>query len=120
MNLRQIDYFIAICEERNFTRAANKCGVRQPSLTGAMQRLERELGGDLFVRTMPVELTVLGTALRPHFVRIAKAVAAAQQCAAAKRSQLHGDDQHMRSVGVNRPDRDAPAEAAGTPRPLEA
>ncbi len=93
MNLRQISYFIAICEERNFTRAAKKCGVRQPSLTGAVQRLEREFGGDLFVRSMPVQLTSLGAALRPRFAQIAKAIARAHQCAASRRSQLHGDDQ---------------------------
>ena len=113
MNLPQIGYFIAICEERNFTRAAKKCGVRQPSLTGAMQRLERELGGDLFVRSMPVQLTALGTALRPHFARIAKAVASAQQCAAT-----HCNNPHMRPVGLNDPDCDDRAGVAGAPRPL--
>jgi DNA-binding transcriptional LysR family regulator len=100
MNLRQIGYFIAICEERNFTRAARKCGVRQPSLTGAVQRLEHELGGDLFVRSMPVQLTALGAALRPHFARIAKAVAGAQQCAASQRSQSHGDGERVRPANL--------------------
>jgi LysR family hydrogen peroxide-inducible transcriptional activator len=82
MNLRQVRYFIAICEEGSFTRAAKKCGVRQPSLTGAVQRLERELGGNLFVRSTPVQLTCLGAALRPYLVQIDETVALLHQCAA--------------------------------------
>ena len=45
MQMQQIRYFLALCEERNFTRAARRCGVSQPSLTNAMIALERELGG---------------------------------------------------------------------------
>src|SRR5205823_7287699 len=60
MQMQQIRYFLALCEERNFTRAARRCGVSQPSLTNAMIALERELGGALFQRRPEIVLTVLG------------------------------------------------------------
>jgi DNA-binding transcriptional LysR family regulator len=36
MQLHQIHYFLALCEEYNFTRAARRIGVSQPSLTNAI------------------------------------------------------------------------------------
>ena len=47
MQMQQVDYFLTLCEELNFTRAARRCGVSQPSLTTAIGTLERELGGAL-------------------------------------------------------------------------
>jgi LysR family hydrogen peroxide-inducible transcriptional activator len=84
MNLRQVRYFIAVCEEGNFTRAAKQCGVRQPSLTAAVQRLECELGGTLFVRSSPIQLTALGDALRPYFKQIDESVERMRRCTAAQ------------------------------------
>ena len=67
MNLRQVRYFLAVCEERHFTRAAHKCKVQQPSLTAAIKRLEREIGAPLFLRTSPVQLSELALKLQPLF-----------------------------------------------------
>ena len=53
MQMHQIRYFLALCEERNFTRAARRSGVSQPSLTNAIIALERQLGGPLFQRKPP-------------------------------------------------------------------
>ena len=50
MEMHQIRYFLAVCEELNFTRAAETCHVAQPSLTRAIKLLEEELGGPLFHR----------------------------------------------------------------------
>jgi DNA-binding transcriptional LysR family regulator len=50
MELHQIRYFLAVARERNFTEAAQACHVSQPSLTLAIDRLESELGGPVFVR----------------------------------------------------------------------
>jgi DNA-binding transcriptional LysR family regulator len=70
MNMHQIRYFLAICEERNFTRAAENCGVSQPSLTNGIKALEDELGGSLFTRRKRIKLTQLGSAVRPRMLRI--------------------------------------------------
>jgi LysR family hydrogen peroxide-inducible transcriptional activator len=72
MQMQQIRYFLALCEERNFTRAARRCGVSQPSLTNAVIALERELGGALFQRRPQITLTVLGHAVHPYLQRIAE------------------------------------------------
>jgi LysR family transcriptional regulator, hydrogen peroxide-inducible genes activator len=72
MQMQQIRYFLTLCEERNFTRAARRCGVSQPSLTNAMIALERELGGALFQRRPEIALTVLGHAVHPYLQRIAE------------------------------------------------
>src|SRR5215467_12635247 len=42
MQMQHIRYFLALCEERSFTRAAKRCGVSQPSLTNAIMVLEQE------------------------------------------------------------------------------
>jgi DNA-binding transcriptional LysR family regulator len=72
MEMQQIRYFLALCEERSFTRAAKQCGISQPSLTNAIIRLEHELGGPLFERKPAVALTVLGRAVHPYLQRIAE------------------------------------------------
>jgi DNA-binding transcriptional LysR family regulator len=50
VNLRQARYVVAVWEEGSFTRAAMRCGVSQPSISIAIQRLESELGVALFSR----------------------------------------------------------------------
>jgi DNA-binding transcriptional LysR family regulator len=70
MQMHQIRYFLALCEERNFTRAARICSVSQPSLTNGVKALEHELGGDLFTRRPRIDLTPLGSAVRPRLLRI--------------------------------------------------
>jgi DNA-binding transcriptional LysR family regulator len=66
MEMQQIRYFLAAAEELNFTRAATKCNVSQPSLTRAIGLLEGELGGDLFRRERSLtHLTDLGKRLLP-------------------------------------------------------
>jgi hypothetical protein len=67
MEMHQVRYFLAIYEEGNFTRAAKRCGVKQPSLTRAIQRLETEFGAPLFIRTRKgASLSHLGPALLAH------------------------------------------------------
>lgn len=70
METHHVRYFLAICEEGSFTRAAQKCGVKQPTISEAIKRFERAIGGDLFLRTSPVELTSLGSELRPVCIQI--------------------------------------------------
>jgi hypothetical protein len=71
MTLQQLRYFITLCEERNFTRAAKRCGVTQPSLTRAVKQLEAEFGGPLFERHRKAsELSDLGRLVQPYLVQI--------------------------------------------------
>lgn len=50
MDTRQIEYVLAIAEEKNMTRAAQKLYISQPTLSQALAKLEQELGQPLFIR----------------------------------------------------------------------
>jgi DNA-binding transcriptional LysR family regulator len=66
MEMHQVRYFLAAVSELNFTKAAERCNVSQPSLTRAIKQLEAELGGDLFRRERPqAQLTDLGQRMLP-------------------------------------------------------
>src|SRR5690349_15848390 len=82
MELHEIRYFLAVCETRNFTRAAEACNVTQPALTRAIQKLEAELGGLLFTRERSnTHLTELGRVLLPHLQEVATRTEVARQSA---------------------------------------
>jgi LysR family hydrogen peroxide-inducible transcriptional activator len=67
VEMTEIKYFLAVCETLNFHRAAEHCHVTQPALTRAVQKLEAELGGQLFCRDKGrVELTEFGRLMRPQ------------------------------------------------------
>ena len=82
MEMHQVQYFLAICEEGSFTRAAERCGVKQPSLTRAIKILETEFKGPLFVRTPKgTTLSQLGRQVRTHFLQIDNSAARAKAIA---------------------------------------
>jgi DNA-binding transcriptional LysR family regulator len=71
MEMHQVRYFLAVADELNFTKAAEKCNVAQPSLTRAIKLLEAELGGPLFHRERAnTHLSELGRMVRPHLQQI--------------------------------------------------
>jgi DNA-binding transcriptional LysR family regulator len=71
MEMHQVRYFLALCEELNFTKAANRCNVTQPSLTRAIKLLEDEFGGELVHRERAnTHLTELGRMMRPHLAKV--------------------------------------------------
>jgi LysR family hydrogen peroxide-inducible transcriptional activator len=64
MTLTQLEYTLAVAEQGNFTLAAEKCFVTQPTLSMQVQKLEDELGVKLFNRNAkPIALTQIGTKL---------------------------------------------------------
>ena len=44
MDIRQLQYLVALAREKHFTRAASACNVTQPTLSGRIRQLELELG----------------------------------------------------------------------------
>ena len=61
MTLTQLKYTLAVAEEGNFTQAAEKCFVTQPTLSMQVQKLEEELDIELFNRkAKPITLTAVG------------------------------------------------------------
>jgi DNA-binding transcriptional LysR family regulator len=72
MELNQVRYFLNLADTLNFTEAAMRSGVSQPTLTRAIQRLEQELGGTLVYRDgKDSRLTALGRDIRSEFAEIA-------------------------------------------------
>jgi DNA-binding transcriptional LysR family regulator len=91
METHEIRYFLAMVRELNFTRAADSCGVTQPALTRAIQKLEAELGGALFLRRPgQIELTRLAREVLPRLAAIERSMMDVHaQAAAVARSQQH-------------------------------
>lgn len=84
MELRQLEAFVAVAEERNFTRAAARLYLAQSGLSATIRSLERELQARLFSRTTRrVELTAAGEALLPEARRTLASADAAIEAVAA-------------------------------------
>jgi DNA-binding transcriptional LysR family regulator len=91
--LRHLRYFIAVAEELNFSRAAQRLHMAQPPLSLAIRQLEQELGAELFQRsTREVTLTDAGRAFvdgaRRTLAEAERAVVSAKRAASGDSGQL--------------------------------
>lgn len=67
IELRQLEYFMAVCEELHFTKAADRIGISQPNLSLQIKSLEEEIGIPLFDRVgKSIRLTEAGNILRKY------------------------------------------------------
>jgi DNA-binding transcriptional LysR family regulator len=87
MDVRQLEYFLAVVDHGGFNRAATALYLSQPSLSQAIRALERDLGSDLFDRVgRRVVLTDAGTAL----IEPARAAVRGLELARASVESVHG------------------------------
>ena len=91
MHLRQLEYFVAVAEERSFTRGASRANVVQSAASAAISRLEREVGVALFERSgRHIELTDAGRLLLRRARNIFGEVQQARDELDALAGGLHG------------------------------
>ncbi len=107
MDLRQMEYLVALADEQQFTRAAAVCHVSQSGLSAAIRGLEEELGTTLFDRTTRrVVPTDAGLALLPHARTMLAQAAAARDAVVRASHELSGSlrvgaEQCLGMVDVN-------------------
>jgi DNA-binding transcriptional LysR family regulator len=91
MELRQLAYFVAVAEERSFTRAAERIPIAQPAISQQIRRLESELGERLLVRDRRgVSLTAAGEVLLPKARATLAAARDGREAVSALRGLLTG------------------------------
>ncbi|MFD1178012.1 LysR family transcriptional regulator [Paenibacillus puldeungensis] len=97
MELKQLEYFIAVCQELHFTRAAEKLGIAQPSLSQQIRLLEHEIGTPLFDRIgKRTVITEAGKALLHHSYNVFHELSQAK----AAISELQGLDRGTLKIGA--------------------
>lgn len=91
MNLRDLRYVVAVAEERHFGRAAERCAVSQPTLSGQIRKLEDQLGVALFERTnRSVATTPLGRVIAGHARLALEQAELIENLAKAERDPMSG------------------------------
>jgi DNA-binding transcriptional LysR family regulator len=97
VDLRQLEYFVAVAEERSFTRGSRRVHVVQSAVSAAVQRLERDLGTPLFHRHgQQISLTDAGAVLLPE----ARATLAAARRARDTVDQVRGGVRGTVTIGT--------------------
>jgi LysR family hydrogen peroxide-inducible transcriptional activator len=91
MNLRDLKYIITVAETQHFGKAAERCFVSQPTLSGQIKKLEEDLGVTIFERTnRSVEITPIGAAILVHARQMMEQADAIEQLAQAHQDPLAG------------------------------
>ncbi len=92
MNLRELEYLLAVDEERHFHRAADRCFVSQPTLSGQLKKLEQELGVQLVERNnRQVRMTEAGRAVSDQARRVLNEAQAIQSIARTFHDPMQGE-----------------------------
>src|ERR1041385_8326340 len=92
MELHQLRYFVAVADEGNFSRAAAKGRVAQPSLCQQIRKLEAEIGQPLFDRLpRSVVLTEAGRCLLEYARQILASIGEARRCVDELKGKIAGD-----------------------------
>jgi len=92
MEIHQLRYFVAVADERNFSRAAAKMRVAQPSLSQQIRKLEAEIGQPLFDRLpRSVVLTEAGSCLLDYARQILASIGDARRCVDELKGKVAGD-----------------------------
>lgn len=91
MNLNDLRYTVAVAQERNFRRAAERCFVTQPALSLAIQKLEDELGVRIFERSRTeVRITPAGSRIVEQAQRVLEEAGKIKEIARQGKDQLAG------------------------------
>src|SRR5262245_17393450 len=91
MELRQLEYFIAVASEMNFSRAAQRVHIVQSALTTSVGKLEKELGVELFDRSrQQIKITPAGELFREHARRVIQTARLAKDSMGDYRGALTG------------------------------
>jgi len=91
MNLRDLDYLVAVARELHFGRAAQSCNVSQPTLSMQLKKLEETLGVQLFERTnKTVILTPVGRDIASRAARVLEEMQQVRQVAKSAKDPLAG------------------------------
>lgn len=94
MNLRDLEYLLAVDEERHFHRAADRCFVSQPTLSGQLKKLEQELGVQLVERSnRQVRMTEAGRAVSEQARRVLNEARAIKSIAQSFHDPMQGEIQ---------------------------
>lgn len=91
MNIKDLQYFLAVAELEHFGQAAEQCFVSQPTLSGQIKKLEEELEVTLFERTnRRVMLTETGGQIATYARRVMSEIESIQEIAESSRDPLAG------------------------------
>ncbi|MCH4053691.1 MAG: LysR family transcriptional regulator [Atopobiaceae bacterium] len=96
MNFQTMDYFVAVAEERSFTRAAKRLNVTQQTLSANVAAAERELGVTLVERKVPLVLTGPGH----RFLAYARKFQATERSMEQEFADIAHDERGLLGVGI--------------------
>ena len=97
MELRHLRYFVAVADERSFSRAAEKLGIAQPPLSQQIQSLEKELGDVILFdrKKRPLQLTSAGQA----FLEASRSTLANLEQSIQRTQRIHLEELNCLTIG---------------------